>query len=152
MTDIDEHGVTTSEGVIPSATVLWGAGVAASPLGRAVAVKVIRPGSFGLGDTVKRFRKEARSLARLRHPGIVSIHEVGHAGDAIYFTMDWIEGGSLADRLCDGRLNAGETVRILAQVASAIAHTHERGIVHRDLKPANVLLDRDVYRMISLVR
>jgi predicted Ser/Thr protein kinase/tetratricopeptide (TPR) repeat protein len=112
-------------------------------LGRTVAVKVIRPGALGFGETVKRFKKEARSLARLRHPGIVSVHEVGLAGDAVYFTMDWVDGGNLADRLRDGALRPGEAVRILIQVTSAIAHTHERGIIHRDLKPANVLLDRD---------
>lgn len=110
-------------------------------LGRTVAVKVVRPASIGFADAVRRFRREAKSLARLRHPGIVAVHDAGVAGDAVWYSMDLVEGGSLADRLAKGRLHPLQAVRILTQVAAAVVHSHERGIVHRDLKPANILLD-----------
>jgi predicted Ser/Thr protein kinase len=112
-------------------------------LDRVVAVKVIRPAAHGFAETVRRFRKEARSLAKLRHPGLVAVHEVGVAGDAVFFSMDLVEGRSLAARVAEGRLTPTETLRVMRRVASAVCHCHERGIIHRDLKPANVLLDED---------
>ena len=109
-------------------------------LGREIAVKVLRPGELAFGPLVRRFLEEARHLARLRHPNIVSIHEVGTAGDEPYFTMDYIEGRSLADLLATGPLSPSRSVNIVKQAASALAHAHAQGIIHRDLKPANILI------------
>ena len=112
-------------------------------LGREVAVKVLRPGEQLFGEAIRRFRREARSLARLRHANIVAVHEVGEVDGAVFYSMDLIEGGSLADRLTGEPLSPSFAVKVLKQVAGAIAYTHSKGIVHRDLKPANVLLDEE---------
>jgi len=110
-------------------------------LSRLVAVKVLRPGGLLFGQSLRRFRREARSLARLRHPHIVSIHDVGEADGHVWYTMDLIEGRSLAQLLEEGPLGVARATRLVKQVAGAIAYVHAHGIVHRDLKPANVLVD-----------
>jgi predicted Ser/Thr protein kinase len=110
-------------------------------LGRRVAVKVLRPGEQTFGPLVRRFLEEARHLARLRHPNIVSIHEIGQAGDEPYFTMDYVEGEPLSTLLQRGPLPPTQAVALLKQVVAAIQHAHQQGIIHRDLKPSNVLLD-----------
>ncbi len=112
-------------------------------LGRDVALKVLVPGELLFGEALARFEREARALAKLKHPYIVPIHEVGRAGDVAYYAMDLYEGGSLADLL---RKNArpmpiARCVRLVHQIAEALAHVHAHGLVHRDLKPANILLD-----------
>ena len=114
-------------------------------LGREVAIKVLRPGELVFGEALRRFRNEAHSLARLRHRHIVSIHDLGEGKDGtLWFTMDLIDGHTLADELAGkGRMLPARAVRVVRQVAAAIAHAHAHGIVHRDLKPQNVLLDRD---------
>lgn len=113
-------------------------------LDRDVAVKVLMPGELVFGSALERFRREARSLARLRHRHIVPIHDVGECDGHVYFVMDLIEGESLAARLKrEGAMNPARAVRLMRQVASAIAYVHERGLVHRDLKPANILIDAD---------
>ena len=110
-------------------------------LDRTVAVKVLMPGEIVYGPAIDRFRREARTLARLRHPHIVAIHEVGETGGRVFYSMDWIEGGSLADLVRRGEVTPARAVRLVRQIASAIAHTHAHGLIHRDLKPANVLVD-----------
>jgi hypothetical protein len=110
-------------------------------LSRTVALKVLRPGELFFGDAIRRFQKEAQSLARLRHRHIVSIHEVGESGGQVYYTMDLIEGRSLADLIRSGEMTATRAVRLLRQVAGAISYAHGQGIIHRDLKPANILVD-----------
>lgn len=114
-------------------------------LGREIAIKVLRPGELMFGEALRRFRNEAQSLARLRHRHIVSIHDLGEGKDGtLWFTMDLIDGHTLADELAGkGRMLPARAVRIVRQVAAAIAHAHAHGIVHRDLKPQNVLLDHD---------
>ncbi len=111
-------------------------------LDRELAVKVLRPGEPWFGDAVARFEREAKSLARLRHRHIVSVHEVGRSDGLVWFSMDYIAGETLATRLEHGPLMPSEAVRLLRQVASAIAFAHGKGVVHRDLKPANILIDR----------
>jgi predicted Ser/Thr protein kinase/tetratricopeptide (TPR) repeat protein len=111
-------------------------------LGRLVAVKVLRPGEQTFGLIVRRFEEEARHLARLRHANIVAVHEVGRADGEPYFTMDYIEGEPLTDRLARGTLTPSQALAILKPAAEAVRHAHEQGIIHRDLKPGNILLDR----------
>ncbi len=112
-------------------------------LNRQVAVKVLRPGEIVFGEALARFQREARVLAKLRHPHIVPIHEVGESNGLVYFAMDLFEGGSLADLLGKKRrpMPVARVVRLMRQVAGAVAFVHRHGMVHRDLKPANVLLD-----------
>ncbi len=110
-------------------------------LNRDVAVKVLRPGDLQFGDAIQRFEREARSLARLRHRHIVSVHEVGKASGFVYFTMDLIVGMSLQQLIAGGDVTNSRAVKLLKQVASAMTYAHSQGVVHRDLKPANILVD-----------
>jgi len=113
-------------------------------LDRDVALKILDPGHLIFGATLQRFEREARSLARLRHPHIVSIHEVGDAGGLVYFTMDLVDGQPLSALMRRRKpLPASRTVRLVRQVCSAMVYAHGQGLIHRDLKPANVLVSTD---------
>ena len=112
-------------------------------LNREVALKVLRPGERSFGPLVKRFLDEAKHLARLRHPNIVSIHDVGDAHGEPFFTMDYIEGAPLSTEIRRGPMSPTQALAILKQVCLAVQHAHRQGIIHRDLKPSNVLVDRD---------
>jgi eukaryotic-like serine/threonine-protein kinase len=112
-------------------------------LGRIVAMKMILAGQLAENDDIVRFKIEAEAAGRLRHPNIVTVFDVGsHAGQH-YFTMDYIDGPSLARHLAAGPMSNREVATILLQLARAVHYAHQHGILHRDLKPANVLLDRD---------
>ena len=111
-------------------------------LDRVVALKMILASHLASPEHVRRFQVEARAAARLRHSNIVHIHEVGQQHGQHYFTMEYVEGESLAERLARGPLPLDAAVRITAAVARAVEHLHQQGIVHRDLKPSNILLDR----------
>src|SRR6266545_693953 len=102
---------------------------------RVVALKMI----LG-GGSAERFRTEVAAVARLQHPNVVQIHEVGEAGGRPYFSMEYVPDGSLARRLAGGPLSARDAAQLVAQLARAVQHAHDRGIIHRDLKPANILL------------
>ncbi len=104
------------------------------------ALKLLRdPGP----DMVLRFENEARSMARLRHPGIVAVHEIAVEDGHHFFTMDLIRGGSLQDAMSRRRLPQRDRIAVLEQVARAVHAAHENGIIHRDLKPGNVMLESD---------
>ena len=112
-------------------------------LGRQVVIKVLPP-EMSAAVNIERFRREIQLIASLQHPHIVTVHSAGQAGDLLYYTMPLVEGESLRARLArDGTLSANETVRILSDVADALAYAHSRGVVHRDIKPDNVLIFRN---------
>jgi eukaryotic-like serine/threonine-protein kinase len=113
-------------------------------LNREVALKMILRGKYAGTREVKRFLAEARAAAHLNHPNIVAIHEVGQHEEQHYFSMQLIEGRSLAQQIQSGEwpVDEGEAAaRLLAKVARAVHYAHQEGILHRDLKPANILLD-----------
>jgi Flp pilus assembly protein TadD len=112
-------------------------------LGRVVALKMILAGQFASTADVQRFLVEAEAAAQLDHPGIVPIYEIGEHQGQRFFAMKLVEGGSLADQFATLRSDVRAGVSLLARVAHAVQHAHERGILHRDLKPANILLDAD---------
>lgn len=110
-------------------------------LNRTVALKMILSGQFASENDVRRFYQEAESAANLDHPGIVPIYEIGEHEGHHFFSMKLIEGGSLAELLPELRNDPRKLVRLIADVAHAVHHAHQRGILHRDLKPANILID-----------
>ena len=112
-------------------------------LDRIVAVKMILATHLASPEHIRRFQVEAWAAARLRHSNITQIHDVGQHHGQHYFTMEYIEGESLAQRIARQRLSTEAIVRLLSVVARAVDHLHAQGVVHRDLKPSNILLDRD---------
>ncbi|MBI3270526.1 MAG: VCBS repeat-containing protein [Planctomycetes bacterium] len=113
-------------------------------IGRIVALKVLLAGSLAGEEDLRRFRREAAAAASLSHPGIVAVHDVGVVEGRPYFTMEFIQGKSLASRVAEaGPLPPPEALRLLRRICEAVHHAHEHGLVHRDLKPDNVLVRPD---------
>src|SRR5437660_5699807 len=110
-------------------------------LNRTVALKVISLGQWASKAHLKRFRLEAEAAARLEHPGIVPIHEVGERDGSCYFSMKFIEGGQLDEVARRERIPIRRAVELMANVARTVHYAHEHGILHRDIKPGNILLD-----------
>ncbi len=110
-------------------------------LGRDVALKILRDSAINDGTGADRFRAEAAAAASLQHPNIVAIHGFGEHDGQPFYAMELIHGQDLAVLTRDGPLSAPRSARLVATVARAIQHAHERGILHRDLKPSNVLVD-----------
>ena len=109
-------------------------------LGRKVVVKVLPP-EMAAGVNVDRFRREIQLAASLQHPHIVPLHAAGQAGDLFFYTMPMVEGDTLRARLArESEIPVNDAVRILRDVADALAHAHAHGVVHRDIKPDNVLI------------
>lgn len=111
-------------------------------LQRLVALKMVLRAEFASQDELVRFRQEAESAAQLDHPGIVPVFEVGESDGRQFFSMAFVEGKTLSQRLQEGPLGLQEAAELVRQLAVAVAYAHSRGIVHRDLKPGNVLLDK----------
>ena len=110
-------------------------------LNRTVAVKLMRDGALAGAEEVRRFKVEAGAAAKLKHPNIVAIHEVGEQDGQHYFAMDLIEGTNLSRHTREGPLPPRAAAELVATIAEAVQHAHGRGVLHRDLKPSNVLLD-----------
>jgi serine/threonine-protein kinase len=109
-------------------------------LGRPVAVKVLSGGLDADDSFRARFRREARVAARLSHPNIVRIYDVGEGDGTLYIVMEHVPGRTLADV---GKVSPPEAVELIVQACAGVQHAHEAGLVHRDLKPANLLLRED---------
>src|SRR6266446_8899761 len=118
-------------------------------LDRYVAVKVLPAYHARDPIFVKRFKQEARSVAKLAHPNIVQIHDFGEQDNITYIVMEYVEGGTLKDRLKQRPLTVPEAVDFMIQAAEGLDCAHRNGIIHRDVKPANMLLRKDGHLLIS---
>ena len=112
-------------------------------LNRLVALKVIRPESQAQQDFADRFVREARALAQLSHPNIVTVHDFGQTGDIYYFIMEYIDGINLRQMLQAGKLGPRQALEIVPAVCDALQFAHDKGVVHRDIKPENIMVDTD---------
>jgi Protein kinase domain len=112
-------------------------------LNRFVAIKMILPGALANAEDLHRFHTEASAAAGLQHPHIVAVHDIGVLEDKHYYSMDFIDGPSLTQRLADGPLPGRTAAKYILAIAHAIQHAHDHGILHRDLKPGNILLDQE---------
>jgi TolB-like protein/Tfp pilus assembly protein PilF/predicted Ser/Thr protein kinase len=110
-------------------------------LNRTVALKVIGLGQWSTTPHLKRFRHEAEAAARLEHPQIVPIHEIGERDGSCYFSMKFVEGGQLDEVVRRERLSTRRAAELLVKIARTVQFAHEHGILHRDIKPGNILLD-----------
>lgn len=111
-------------------------------LDRTVAVKIPRKRELD-SEELETFFREARAAAQLRHPNIVSVHEIGRDGDTVYIVTDVVQGAPLSQWVLNHRITAREATQLCIQLAEAIHHAHESGVIHRDLKPANVMIGVD---------
>jgi HEAT repeat protein/predicted Ser/Thr protein kinase len=111
-------------------------------LDRMVALKILPPGIGQDSGFAERFAREAKALAKLNHPGIVTIHDFGRADGLYFFLMELVDGVNLKQLLDRGRISPREALAIVPQICDALQFAHDQGIVHRDIKPENILLDR----------
>src|SRR6266852_3034157 len=112
-------------------------------LNRAVALKMLLAGPYAQPQELERFLREAEAVAGLRHPNLVQVYDVGDLDGRPYFTMEFVEGGSLADSIAGTPRPARQAAELVATLADAITAAHRGGVVHRDIKPSNVLLTAD---------
>ncbi len=108
---------------------------------RTVALKMLRVGRFATEIDVQRFAAEVDAIAKLEHPNIVSIYEIGSHNGEHFFTMQLVQGSRFDEYLASDQCDRLEALDIFSQVCDAVAHCHDHGIIHRDLKPSNILLD-----------
>ena len=119
-------------------------------LERTVALKIL-PSELVTtpSSRIERFRHEARVIARITHPNICTLHDVGEDGPAIFLVMEYVDGTTLARRLEDGPLPLPFAIRTAIGIADALDHAHRHGVVHRDIKPSNVMLTRDSVKLLD---
>jgi hypothetical protein len=118
-------------------------------LDRTVAIKLLPSELVTAPGRVERFRQEARAIARITHPNICTLHDVGEDGSAIFLVMEYVAGATLAERLEDGPLPVSLALRIAIGIADALDHAHRHGVVHRDLKPGNIMLTRGGVKLLD---
>ncbi|MFK7821346.1 MAG: protein kinase [Planctomycetaceae bacterium] len=118
-------------------------------LNRIVAIKMILSGRFSSDEELQRFHIEAEAAAKLDHPGIVPVYDIGEVDGQAFFAMKFINGTSLADHVGRLRSDSRQAIQLLSKVATAVHHAHQRGVLHRDLKPANILIDSDGEALIT---
>jgi len=111
-------------------------------LDREVAIKVLLPPPGEVQGWSERFQREAQALARLVHPGIVTVHDFGQGEDLAWIVMELVDGADLRQMLDEGRLPQAEALAIVPALCEALQYAHDQGVVHRDIKPENVLFDR----------
>jgi tRNA A-37 threonylcarbamoyl transferase component Bud32 len=111
-------------------------------LDRLVALKIIRPDNAADPSFGDRFSREAKALARLNHPNVVTVYDFGPMGEAYYLLMEYVDGVNLRQTMRAGQLTPSEALAIVPQICDALQYAHDQGVVHRDIKPENVLLDR----------
>ena len=109
-------------------------------LGRIVALKTLAEARHASRDQLDRFLDEAKAVARLRHPNIIAIHAIDEHEERPYFSLEYAEGGNLAQRLAEGPMSPRPAAELVESLARAVHVAHRAGIIHRDLKPSNVLL------------
>ncbi len=110
-------------------------------MGRPVALKVLRPELASDPDIVKRFLREVKAISMLSHPNLITVHDFGQTdAGLLYIAMEYLGGDTLTDAIKRGPLPIAECLRLVAEIASAMAEAHSKGVIHRDLKPDNVML------------
>jgi len=117
-------------------------------LDRTVALKVFTS-EIATGRSAHRFRLEARTIARITHPNICTLHDLAEDRSSLFLVMEFVDGTTLAERLADGPLPRALALHVAVQIADALDHAHRHGIVHRDLKPANIMLTRDRVKLLD---
>jgi serine/threonine protein kinase len=111
-------------------------------LARWVALKVLNVGGVSDREFLTRFRREAKAIASLRHPNILTVYDYGEEQGIAYIVMEYVSGGTLKDRLTEQPVEWPDAATLIIPLGHALAHAHAQGIVHRDIKPANILLAR----------
>lgn len=116
---------------------------------REVAIKILPREFLHNPDFLARFQREVKTIAKLEHPAIVSVYDVGEHDGMPFLVMRYMPGGSLTDRIAVGRFSLQETARMVERLAAALSYAHRKGVIHRDLKPDNILFNADNYACIS---
>jgi serine/threonine protein kinase len=120
-------------------------------LNRIVALKVMpqAPDDGSIIHRFQRFKREARSLARLSHRNVVAVYDFELAGNFLYFTMDFVDGATLRQMLKPGRLDPCRALKLFLQLCDGLQHAHQSGVIHRDIKPENLLVDKNDFLKIA---